>query len=128
MTVAVPGQTPGARAPATAATVSTELGTTWRWATSSERLPEHLLEQPLAARQAQIGELLRAEHEADAGRPRPGEQPHDLLGRDRGELVDHDERADGTLLQSGDHGVEVLHDRGAEHLPTSGRVSETSEK
>ncbi len=74
---------------------------------------EDLVDERRVVRWAQVGELLRAEQQAQASgatateQPHdPGgaiatEQPHDPGGSDRGELVDEHERRDGLALELG---------------------------
>ena len=122
---------PGARCPAVAVTrdppaslcvparlaiSSADSGTTWRWAISTERLPSTCSSSLSRPGRTQVGELLCAEQQADPGRARAAEQPHHLLGGDRGELVDHDQRRHRAALQGRDRRLQVLHDRRAEHL------------
>ncbi len=77
---------------------------------------DHLLGQGLAPGAPQVGQLLGAEHEADAGRAGAAEQPDDVLGGDGRELVDQNERPDRAGLRRGDDGLQVLHDGRGEHL------------
>ena len=76
----------------------------------NRQVPHHLLEEPLSSGRSQVADLLRAQHEAESGRSRTGEEPHHLLHRNRRELVDHDERRHRPALQCGNRGLQVLDD------------------
>ncbi len=80
---------------ATAAELRDQLGRLGHHLTVGDQrreVAQHLLQQLLAPFQTQVGELLGSQQQVDTGRSGPAEQMHDLLGGDRGELVDHHDR------------------------------------
>ncbi len=103
------------RVPMTPASVSAEAGTTWRCAISVVMFPSTWSARVGVVGSAQVGELLSAEHEREAGGAAAAEQPDDAAGGDGGELVDEHQRRDRSGLQVGGDRQEVLDDGGGEH-------------
>ena len=112
--------------PASLAISSAELGDHLAVGDQRGQVADHLLEQPLAPGQPQIGELLRAQQQAEPGRAGAAEQPHHLLGGDRGELVDHHQRRHRRPCSDADDRLQVLHDRRRRASAlSSGRLSDS---